>query len=73
MGNFDDPPELPGLSHLLEHMLFLGTDQHPGENRSDAIGGDGLGESWAMPFEKASCDQRSFSFQPMFTCMHGWM
>eukprot|EP00931_Biecheleriopsis_adriatica_P056095 TRINITY_DN33244_c0_g1_i1.p1 TRINITY_DN33244_c0_g1~~TRINITY_DN33244_c0_g1_i1.p1 ORF type:complete len:1124 (-),score=201.72 TRINITY_DN33244_c0_g1_i1:94-3177(-) len=25
----DDPPELPGLAHFCEHMLFLGTDKYP--------------------------------------------
>ena len=25
VGNFCDPPDLPGLAHCLEHMLFMGT------------------------------------------------
>mmetsp|Transcript_53764 Transcript_53764/g.128103 ORF Transcript_53764/g.128103 Transcript_53764/m.128103 type:complete len:1233 (+) Transcript_53764:103-3801(+) len=28
-GSFDDPPELPGLMHFCEHMLFLGTEKYP--------------------------------------------
>ncbi|KAJ1877374.1 metalloprotease [Coemansia sp. RSA 486] len=32
VGNFDCPPELPGLAHLLEHMLFLGSKKYPGES-----------------------------------------
>lgn len=31
-GNFDDPDTIPGLAHLTEHMLFLGTEQFPNEN-----------------------------------------
>lgn len=27
-----DPPELPGLAHFCEHMLFLGTEKYPAEN-----------------------------------------
>lgn len=27
-----DPPELPGLAHFCEHMLFLGTKKYPEEN-----------------------------------------
>lgn len=27
-----DPPDIPGLAHLLEHMLFLGTKKFPKEN-----------------------------------------
>ncbi|WP_462173311.1 insulinase family protein [Pseudoalteromonas xiamenensis] len=29
VGHFDDPKEREGLSHFLEHMLFLGTEKHP--------------------------------------------
>ena len=32
VGSLSDPPEIMGLSHLLEHMLFLGTTAHPKEN-----------------------------------------
>ncbi len=32
VGYFDDPPERPGLSHFLEHMLFLGTEKYPDAN-----------------------------------------
>lgn len=28
-GSFDEPKEFPGLAHLLEHMLFLGTKKFP--------------------------------------------
>ncbi len=28
-GSFDEPEDLPGLAHFLEHMLFLGTDRFP--------------------------------------------
>lgn len=29
VGSYDDPLELPGLSHFCEHMLFLGTKRFP--------------------------------------------
>ncbi len=32
VGNFSDPDDLPGLSHSLEHMLFMGTKKYPVEN-----------------------------------------
>eukprot|EP00753_Platysulcus_tardus_P011170 PLAT3273.2.p1 GENE.PLAT3273.2~~PLAT3273.2.p1 ORF type:complete len:1071 (+),score=571.77 PLAT3273.2:76-3288(+) len=32
VGSFHDPPELPGLAHFLEHMLFMGTDKYPSED-----------------------------------------
>ncbi|ODV81076.1 uncharacterized protein CANTADRAFT_34054, partial [Suhomyces tanzawaensis NRRL Y-17324] len=31
-GSFNDPPELLGLAHLCEHMLFLGTKEFPEHN-----------------------------------------
>ncbi|MCW4152528.1 insulinase family protein [Halomonas sp. 18H] len=29
VGNAQDPEDLPGLAHYLEHMLFLGTERYP--------------------------------------------
>lgn len=31
VGSHADPEELPGLAHLCEHMLFLGTEENPTE------------------------------------------
>mmetsp|Transcript_17014 Transcript_17014/g.36900 ORF Transcript_17014/g.36900 Transcript_17014/m.36900 type:complete len:987 (-) Transcript_17014:124-3084(-) len=31
VGSMFDPPEIPGLAHFLEHMLFLGTEKYPKE------------------------------------------
>ena len=31
-GSLRDPRDIPGLSHFLEHMLFLGTEKYPNEN-----------------------------------------
>ena len=35
VGYFSDPEHIPGLSHLLEHMLFLGTENFPEEDAFD--------------------------------------
>ncbi|KAJ2725977.1 metalloprotease [Coemansia sp. Benny D115] len=35
IGYFADPPELPGLAHFLEHMLFRGSKKYPKENEYD--------------------------------------
>eukprot|EP00882_Tetradesmus_deserticola_P020972 GHRQ01022665.1.p1 GENE.GHRQ01022665.1~~GHRQ01022665.1.p1 ORF type:complete len:274 (+),score=115.83 GHRQ01022665.1:417-1238(+) len=36
VGSFSDPPEMQGLSHYLEHMLFMGSDKFPDENEYDS-------------------------------------
>lgn len=37
VGHACDPPELPGLAHFLEHMLFLGTAKYPDEAEYQAF------------------------------------
>lgn len=36
-GSFNDPNNLQGLSHYLEHMLFMGSEKYPGENEYDSF------------------------------------
>ena len=36
VGSFSDPPEAQGLSHFLEHMIFMGSVRFPEENAYDA-------------------------------------
>lgn len=36
-GYMNDPPELPGLAHFCEHMLFLGTEKYPNEETFKAM------------------------------------
>ncbi|TCD63541.1 Insulinase (Peptidase M16) [Steccherinum ochraceum] len=32
VGHLHDPDDMPGLAHFCEHLLFMGTEQYPGEN-----------------------------------------
>lgn len=32
VGSFDEPPEIGGLAHFLEHMIFMGNDKYPEES-----------------------------------------
>jgi nardilysin len=36
IGSLSDPLHLQGLSHYLEHMLFMGSEQWPDENEYDS-------------------------------------
>ena len=31
-GSFDEPEDVGGLAHFLEHMLFMGSEKFPDEN-----------------------------------------
>ncbi|XP_069175846.1 nardilysin-like [Procambarus clarkii] len=35
VGSFEDPAEIPGLMHFLEHMVFMGSEKYPKENAFD--------------------------------------
>ncbi len=35
VGTMNDPADCPGLAHYCEHMLFMGTHDHPAENAFD--------------------------------------
>jgi nardilysin len=36
VGSFSDPPEAQGLSHFLEHLVFMGSERFPAENAYDS-------------------------------------
>ncbi len=54
VGHFSDPEELPGLSHYLEHMLFMGSSKYPDENEYDAYLNKHNGSSNAFTEEEAT-------------------
>lgn len=37
VGSMADPPEVRGLAHYLEHMLFMGSTKYPDENEFEAF------------------------------------
>ncbi|XP_057299045.1 nardilysin-like [Hydractinia symbiolongicarpus] len=36
-GGYNDPSNIPGLSHFLEHMVFMGSEKYPDENDFDVF------------------------------------
>lgn len=54
VGHFSDPQSLQGLSHYLEHMLFMGSEKYPDENEYDAFLSAHSGSSNAYTEEEAT-------------------
>ena len=51
VGSMSDPNDIPGLAHLCEHLLFMGSEKYPAENDFDAHirkwGGESNGKTGA--------------------------
>lgn len=47
-GSLSDPPNIAGLSHFCEHMLFLGTQKYPKENEYSQFLSEHAGSSNAF-------------------------
>jgi nardilysin len=56
VGYFADSVECDGLSHFLEHMVFMGSEKYPGENYF----GEWLNEHWGS--DNASTDSENTIF-----------
>ena len=54
IGYYSDPLHLQGLSHYLEHMLFMGSEKYPDENDYDAFLSANSGSSNACTEEEAT-------------------
>uniref|UniRef100_A0A7S3PH67 Insulin-degrading enzyme n=1 Tax=Aplanochytrium stocchinoi TaxID=215587 RepID=A0A7S3PH67_9STRA len=61
VGNHSDPPEIPGLAHFLEHMLFLGTEKYPDEAEYSTFLSDHGGINNAF----TSAEETNFHFDVM--------
>lgn len=59
VGYFSDPPEVPGLAHFCEHMLFLGTKEFPDENEWEHFLATNGGDSNAS----TDCETTVFQFE----------
>lgn len=59
VGCFSDPPELEGLAHFLEHMVFMGSAKYPDENGFDKLMSKNGGSSNAS----TDCERTKFYFE----------
>ncbi|XP_030040177.2 nardilysin [Manduca sexta] len=37
VGSYSDPPDMQGLAHFVEHMVFMGSEKYPKENEFDSF------------------------------------
>lgn len=63
VGNYSDPPQLPGLAHFLEHMLFLGTDKYPEEGSYNTF----LSENGGYSNAYTSSENTNFHFDMLIS------
>lgn len=50
VGHMSDPPDIPGLAHLLEHVLFLGSEKYPSDAEFRTFISDNGGKTNAQTF-----------------------
>lgn len=59
VGSFFDPESVQGLSHFLEHMIFMGSEKYPKENEFDQFISTNGGADNAM----TECEYTMFYFE----------
>lgn len=55
VGSWQDPSDVPGMAHFVEHLLFLGTEKYPEESGFDRFVGDHNGETNAHTSDVETC------------------
>ncbi|PIK59766.1 putative nardilysin-like [Apostichopus japonicus] len=64
IGSFSDPPDIPGLAHFLEHMVFMGSEKYPDENSFDLFIKNYGGSDNAS----TDCERTIFQFEVQQKC-----
>ncbi|XP_019634361.1 PREDICTED: nardilysin-like [Branchiostoma belcheri] len=59
VGSFSDPPDLPGLAHYLEHMVFMGSEKYPDENAFDVF----IKKHGGSDNASTDCERTVFQFE----------
>ncbi|XP_003401691.1 nardilysin isoform X1 [Bombus terrestris] len=59
VGSFSDPPEIPGLAHFLEHMIFMGSEKYTEENDFDMF----IKKRGGSDNASTDCESTTFYFE----------
>ncbi|KAJ8666832.1 hypothetical protein QAD02_008494 [Eretmocerus hayati] len=59
VGSFSDPPEIPGMAHFLEHMVFMGSERYPQENDFENF----IKRRGGSDNASTDCEQTTFYFE----------
>lgn len=59
VGSFSDLPEVQGLSHFLEHMIFMGSEKYPKENDYDQF----ISNNGGFNNAHTECEYTLFQFE----------
>ncbi|KAJ3571053.1 hypothetical protein NP233_g3999 [Leucocoprinus birnbaumii] len=61
VGHLRDPPDMPGLAHFCEHLLFMGTEQFPRENEYQEVLSSGFLAFFTRHYFAPSCTSRELN------------
>lgn len=67
VGSFNDPRDIQGLSHFLEHMIFMGSKKYPNENEFDAY----IKKCGGYDNADTDAEETSFYFEIPMKCLDG--
>lgn len=59
VGSFSDPRDIQGLSHFLEHMIFMGSAKYPSENEFDQF----IKKCGGSDNAHTNCEETQFYFE----------
>ncbi|XP_028157648.1 nardilysin-like isoform X4 [Ostrinia furnacalis] len=59
VGSYSDPPDIQGLAHFVEHMVFMGSEKYPKENDFDSF----IKKKGGSDNASTDCESTTFYFE----------
>ncbi|KAL0818303.1 hypothetical protein ABMA28_008789 [Loxostege sticticalis] len=59
VGSYSDPPDIQGLAHFVEHMVFMGSEKYPKENDFDSY----IKKKGGSDNASTDCEATTFYFE----------